>query len=300
MTTTATVSERPDTVAAAWAYLAAVADGPNPALRSFIAERGVRMAADAIESGIVPDEYAESLDPVLRRAQQLDWAKLTADTAEADAVILTPEHELWPHRLADLGDQAPFALWVRGPAAADLAAGGVVVDGTRASSSYGAFVSERFGADLAKAGHTVFGTGSYGCSGKAARGALDADGTAVAVLAAGIDRQYPRPASELLADIETRGVLVSEYAPGVVASKRRRLERNRILAALASVVVVVEAGRRSGAIHSARQAARLGRMVGGVPSPVTSAYGIGVHAILQDGTAQLVTSAQDALDLVAD
>lgn len=119
-----------------------------------------------------------------------------------------------------------------------------------------------------------------------------------AVLACGIDRGYPRGNDRLIEAIADTGCLISEVPPGSAPSRWRFLERNRIIAAMTRGTVVVEAAWRSGAQGTAHQALELGRAVGAVPGPVTSAMSAGCHRLLRDG-ATCVTDAAEVIELVS-
>jgi len=143
----------------------------------------------------------------------------------------------------------------------------------------------------------VISGGAYGIDGAAHRGALGSDGQTVAVLAGGIDVLYPAGHSALLHRIGTSGLLVTEYPPGVRPARHRFLTRNRLVAALSSATIVVEAGLRSGAANTAAWARALGRVVCAVPGPVTSAASAGCHVLLRNG-AELVTRADEVVEIV--
>ncbi|WP_373425636.1 DNA-processing protein DprA [Microbacterium sp. W4I4] len=106
-------------------------------------------------------------------------------------------------------------------------------------------------------------------------------GKTIAVLAGGVDRAYPAGHTDLFARIEQQGLLVSEVAPGVAPTRQRFLDRGRIMAALSSTTVIVEAGARSGSLRVANEAVELGRSVGAVPGPVTSAASYGSNILLR-------------------
>ena len=199
--------------------------------------------------------------------------------------------------LGDLGDHAPLALWLRGDAAA-LSGAGVAIVGARASSSYGEHVATELASELAGEGWTIVSGGAYGIDGTAHRAALRAGGITVAVLAGGIDRAYPAGHAQLFDRIAASGALVSEVACGGAPTRWRFLERNRIIGALADATVVVEAGWRSGSLNTAGHAAALGRPLGAVPGPVTSAASAGCHRLLREYDARCVTSAADVRELL--
>jgi DNA protecting protein DprA len=163
------------------------------------------------------------------------------------------------------------------------------------SAHYGEHVAGTLASDLAAAERIVVAGGAYGIEGAAHRATLATGGDTIAVLANGVDRAYPAGHSELLGRVADVGLLVSEVAPGATPTRHRFLARARLMAALAAATVVVEAGARSGSMKVARDAHQLGRAVGAVPGPVTSATSIGPHRLLAEGHARLVTGASDLL-----
>ncbi len=148
------------------------------------------------------------------------------------------------------------------------------------------------------AGVTVVSGAAYGIDGAAHRGALNADGPTIAVLGCGVDQPYPAGHGRLLDRIAESGLVVGEYPPGTHPARHRFLVRNRLIAALAAGVVVVEAGRRSGTRNTAATAAALGRLVMAVPGPVNSAMSVGCHDLLRTTETHLVTTAAEVAEAV--
>jgi DNA processing protein len=199
----------------------------------------------------------------------------------------------FPARLRAIHDPPP-GLFVRGSAALDLLDRPcVAVVGARACSAYGTAVALAFGRELAAAGVVVVSGMARGVDAAAHRGALDA-GDTVAVLGCGIDRDYPRAHAGLAAAIGQRGLIVSEYPPGVEPAPWRFPARNRIVAGLAEATVVVEARERSGALITADLALDEGREVMVVPGEITSQLSRGTNALLRLG-ATPVTCVEDVL-----
>ena len=195
----------------------------------------------------------------------------------------------------------PLALWARGPAAlADVCARSVALVGSRAATAYGIEVAGDIGYSLASRGVTVVSGAAYGVDGAAHRGALAADAPTVAVLACGVDVSYPRGHTTLLRRVADDGLVLSEVPPGSAPTRIRFLVRNRLIAALSRGTVVVEAAVRSGALNTARWAEQLLRPVLGVPGPVTSAMSAGVHQLVRDGMACLVTDGDEVLEAVSE
>jgi DNA processing protein len=213
--------------------------------------------------------------------------------------LLIPGDQEWPAGLEQLQERAPFALWVRGPL--DLAAvsrRSVSLVGCRACSGYGEHVATELAAGCADRGITVISGAAYGIDACAHRGALAAGGATIAVLACGVDRAYPRGNEQLIERIAAEGAVISEVPPGSSPTRWRFVQRNRMIAALSPVTVVVEAAWRSGASITASEAAGLGRDVAAVPGPVTSAASAGCHRLLRDG-ATCVTDAAEIAELIA-
>lgn len=214
--------------------------------------------------------------------------------------VLIPSDDEWPSSLGDLGERTPYVLWTRGASSflarplADL----VTLTGARASTSYGEHVTGTLASDLVAAERIVVAGGAYGIEGAAHRAALATGGGTIAVLANGVDRAYPAGHSELLGRISDVGLLVSEVAPGATPTRHRFLARARLMAALSAATVVVEAGARSGSMKVAHNAQQLGRVVGAVPGPVTSATSVGPHCLLRSGEARLVADSTDLEQMI--
>jgi DNA processing protein len=172
----------------------------------------------------------------------------------------------------------------------------VAVVGARSCSPYGRTVARSLARELAAAGAVVVSGLARGIDGEAHRGALDGAGRTVAVLGCGIDRDYPAAHAELARRIVAGGgLIVSEYEPGVEPAPWRFPARNRIIAGLARLTVVVEARERSGALITADMALEQGREVMAVPGEITSGLSAGVNGLLRQGAAP-VTSAADVLE----
>ena len=201
----------------------------------------------------------------------------------------------YPGLLAAIHDP-PSSLYLRGGGEAALLGGpGVAVVGARACSAYGRSVARSLTRELAGAGLVVVSGMARGIDGEAHRGALDAGGTTVAVLGCGVDRDYPAAHAELARRICERGLVVSEYEPGIEPAPWRFPARNRIIAGLSRATVVVEARERSGALITADFALEEGREVLAVPGEITSALSAGTNALLRLG-ATPVTCAGDVLE----
>lgn len=292
----------------AWAYLSAVAEPPCAAVIALVGKYGAEEAARMVAARSFPADQSAVAVATEARAATVR-AELDLEVAHRrGARLLTPAHDDWPawsllaldNATSSARGGAPLALWVRGELPIeDATAAAIGVVGSRAATSYGDYLSTRLGSDLAAAGWTVVSGAAFGIDGAAHRGALTAGGTTVAVLACGIDRDYPAGHSRLLDEIAERGLIISEYSPGTTAGRHRFLTRNRLVAALSGALVVVEAGRRSGAANTAAWARLLGRPLGAMPGPLTSAMSVGCHQMIADGEASLVMDAASAIALVS-
>jgi len=217
------------------------------------------------------------------------------ETQRAGIGTLIPGDKDWPSALDDLGDRRPYLLWTRGTASFlarpinDL----VTITGARAATSYGEHVAGQLASDLANAERIVVAGGAYGIEGAAHRAALASGGDTIAVMANGVDRPYPTGQRELLERVADLGLIVSEVPPGAVPTRHRFLARVRLMAALSATTVVVEAGARSGSMAVAQRAHELGRTVGAVPGPVTSATSVGPNLLLAQRLAHVVAHAGD-------
>ena len=212
--------------------------------------------------------------------------------------MITPDDPDWPRGLGDLGVHAPIALWTRGSGPALRSRGPrVALVGARACTPYGELIAGDLAADLAERGACVVSGAAFGIDAAAHRAVLGASGATIAVLAGGVDRPYPSSHSDMIASIAETGAVIGEIAPGAAPTKSRFLERNRVIAAMSDATIVVEAGWRSGSLNTAGHAAALGRPLGAVPGPVTSAASAGCHRLLREYDATCVTSAADIIEL---
>jgi DNA processing protein len=178
-----------------------------------------------------------------------------------------------------------------------LAEPAVAIVGARRASAYGLEVADTVGRGLGAAGVTVLSGMALGIDSAAHAGALGAGGTTVAVLPGSVDRPYPPGKHALGRRIKESGALVAELPPGTAVRRWMFPARNRVIAALAAMTVVVEATERSGALITAVHALELGRSVGAVPGRVSSRLASGTNGLLASG-AVLVRGAQDVLDEV--
>lgn len=236
-------------------------------------------------------------DAVRIELARFDAARARERCEEAGVTVVCRCGAGYPHRLRAL-DAPPAVLHVAGDQRrlrGLLAEDPVAVVGARRASPYGSEVARSLAQGIASAGLAVISGMALGIDSAAHAGALAVDGGTVAVLPAGAEHVYPAAKRNLHARIVRSGAVVSELPPGSRVWRWTFPARNRIVAALSAMTVVVEAGERSGALLTARFARGLGRPLGAVPGRVTSPQAAGANALLAAG-AYVVRGVQDVLD----
>jgi DNA processing protein len=201
----------------------------------------------------------------------------------------------YPTELKDLA-HPPRELYVIGRGSA-LSTPRVAIVGTRNSTAYGERITRTLTRALIRGGVSIVSGMARGIDAAAHRTALEEGGNTVAVLGTGVDVPYPVGHRLLHRTIAEHGLVLSENPPGMKAAQGAFPKRNRIIAALAPVTIVVEAGFRSGALNTASQAIELGRVVAAVPGPIDSDQSRGSNQLLRDG-AVLIAAPEDALSLL--
>jgi len=223
----------------------------------------------------------------------LQVAGLWERHAELGISVLMAGHPSWPGRLLDDPGAPALVFCLGDPSVLDRAPTAALV-GTRAPTRYGIGVAAQLGADLAAAGVSVVSGLALGIDGAAHEGACGAGAPPVGVVAGGLDDPYPRRHARLWERVAEHGVIVSESPAGVRTEKWRFPVRNRLLAALSDVVVVVESRHQGGSRHTVDAAMARGTAVGAVPGSIRSPTSEGTNALLADG-AFPVCSAGDIL-----
>lgn len=295
----------------AWSVVAEPGDGVAGALISQLgADAALRFAlptGDVVMEGLsAVDNTTAHAQRALRegrkrwmpRADMKSVRHALHGAEEVAAQLVLPGDPSWPTPLNDLEEHAPMLLWVRGDARHLGAEGQVAIVGARAATSYGDHVASDIAGDLATTGTVIVSGGAYGIDGTAHRAALGVGGATIAFLAGGIDRAYPSGHQQLFGRITEAGAVASEVPCGTAPTKWRFLGRNRLIAALGAATVVVEAGWRSGSLNTAGHAAALGRPLGAVPGPVTSAASAGCHRLLREYDARCVTNAAEVREML--
>lgn len=214
-----------------------------------------------------------------------------AKLLEAGARVVTPGDAEYPRLLREI-PRPPARLWLRGQSL--TAAPAVAVVGARRASRAGLAAARHLAGGLARAGVVVVSGFARGVDAAAHRAALEEGGTTVAVFGCGLDVCYPAEHAPLLTEIVAGGTAMSEFDPGERPLPYYFPIRNRIIAGLSRLVLVVEAAEKSGSLITARYAADFGRDVAAVPGPILTDGCAGSNALLKDG-AILVRDVEDVL-----
>ncbi len=282
-----------------WIALAHVVEPGDARVGKLVQRHGPETVLSMIASRhrSIPEPLAHRYSHLIECDNEDQW---TTQASDVGARIITREDLEWPTQVDDLGARTPFALWVVGAPNVRLSLlRSVAIVGARASTPYGDEIARRWSAELADRGVTVVSGGAFGIDAAAHRGAL-MGGLTACVGAGGVDVVYPRAHESLLARIADDGLIISESPPGQSVRRQRFLTRNRIIAALTRVTVVVEAAERSGTASTAREAHDLNRPVAAVPGPVTSPASAGCHRLIRDHEAILAASVEDVFELLGE
>ena len=272
-------------------------DGVGPRIRRRLLDRfgdpAAVLAAAPSELREVEGVGAKLTERLLRAGGEIDAEGQIALCRSHGIAILTEAHAEYPRALREIPDP-PGLLFVRGTLKASDALG-IGIVGTRHGTAYGLRQAERLAASLARAGLTIISGLARGIDAAAHRGALEAGGRTLGVLASGVMNIYP-PEHDKLADlVAASGALISEQPPHSSPLAGAFPQRNRIISGMSLGVIVVEAAERSGALITSRHAMEQGRDVFAVPGNVDSRASRGCHRLLRDG-AILVESADDVLE----
>ncbi len=284
--------------------------GAKTALISEVNRISHRKYVDLIKSAGFSDDSGErfkNFERLLQDARERWHPRLKLSGVESmlssarqyKAKIVIPSDKLWPDQLGDLKLGIPHCLWLRG--SEKLLASStrsLSIVGSRMATTYGQWVTTEIVSAASTENLSVISGGAYGIDAVSHRAALAMNMPTIAIMAGGVDRLYPSGNSELLSRVIRDGMLLSEQAPGSNPTKWRFLQRNRLIAALGSATIVVEAGKRSGAINTAHHAVELNRPLGVVPGQISSLSSQGCHNLIRDNQGSIMVSAQDAIRLV--
>lgn len=258
-----------------------------------ISNRGADQVIELLQSGYY-DTRRKSAQRMKERFISRPIEILREEIEQSGSRFISSEDVEWPHLINDLV-APPLGLIIKG---APLHCFAVSIVGTRNPTPYGARIAAEFAAGFVDRGFAVISGGAYGIDSHAHRGAIAGEGKTVAVLASGVNANYPAGNEALFKEISEVGTLVSEVMPFVKARPERFLTRNRIIAALSRSTIIVEAAFRSGSLRTAREAAEILRTVLAVPGPITSPTSDGCHRLIGDRCAEIVTSVADAVEII--
>ena len=252
----------------------------------------------ASATDVEPDELKRAIDRWQPRLNSGAVLIALRQAARFGVTLRIPSDDGWPVGFAGLGLQGPIALWTRGTEEAYRAlTSSIALVGARAATGYGEHITMEASAGLVDRGYAIVSGAAYGIDGMAHRAALASHGYTIAFLAGGVDRFYPSGHDALLNRIVESGSVISELPCGSPPTRWRFLQRNRLIAAASLATIVLEAGWRSGSLNTAGHAAEMGRPLGAVPGPVTSAASAGCHRMIREFDAVLVTCADQMAEL---
>jgi len=252
------------------------------------------LAASGDQLARVKGVGPERARAILEARQQDQAERETARAAEYGVRIVCLEDADYPASLRHIPD-SPICLYVRGTLQREDAVA-VAMVGARRCTHYGCEQARRFGAALAGAGFTVVSGLARGIDGYSHEGALAAGGRTLAVLGNGLAHVYPPEHTELAERVAASGALLTELPLETAPEATNFPRRNRIIIGLSLGVIVVEAGRRSGALITARLASEYNREVFAVPGRLDSHASFGTNTMIRDGQAKLVACLEDVLD----
>jgi DNA processing protein len=237
---------------------------------------------------------ARSIESLIAARQELSLADELARVQRQGASVVTWEDKRYPPRLLQIHG-APPLLYVKGEILPEDE-WAVAVVGTRSATKYGRQMVEEIAGGLGRSGITVVSGLARGIDSLAHRAALRAGGRTISVLGSGIDIIYPSEHGDLAQKIAEKGAIITEYPLGTKPEAGNFPPRNRIISGLSLGTLVVEAGKRSGALITADFALEQGREVFALPGSATSGKSEGTNRLIQEGAAKLVLSVDDILE----
>lgn len=223
-----------------------------------------------------------------------DSEKVIDRTEAIGGRIVSYWDDEYPTRLKHIPD-APVLLHMMGEQS-PLYDYSVAIVGTRAVSDHSKRFTPRIAHELASAGVTVVSGMALGVDSLAHQGALRAGGRTIAVVGSGLDVIYPPSNEKLFGKIVKQGLVITEYPPGSKAEQHHFPQRNRIISGLSIGVIVVEGGKKSGALITAKCAIEQGRELFAVPGAAAMPRSAGVNMLIKDGTAQMVESGEEVIE----
>lgn len=233
----------------------------------------------------------------LERARKYSYnsaKKIILECAKLNYSIITFNDVEYPERLKNI-DNSPCVLYIKGDLPNIDNSIAISIVGTRAADESGMMISYNFAAELSKSGALIVSGGALGIDEVAHKGAIDSGGKTVCVLGSGLDANYPKENSSLRYDISKNGALVSEYPPGIAPMPQNFPVRNRIISGLSLGTLIVQAGKRSGALITANLALNQNRDVFAIPGDIRNKLSSGTNDLIKNG-AKPVTCPLDIIE----
>lgn len=284
-----------------WIWLAELLGPACPNAGAVLAAYGSARAV--YDARLQPDRFAQAagMAAAQRMAEEAvlpqECEKILEECNRTGVLVVTYADEEYPQQLRQLPDP-PLVLYCTGQLQWLNAGGTVGMVGSRQPSAYGVEAAAFLGDGLAKGGAVIVSGLADGLDSEGHKAAVANNAPTVAVMGVPIDRTYPAANRALRHKIEQNGVVISEYAPGQGIGPNGFLQRNRIIAALSRVLVVVEARKRSGTMSTVEHARRYGRAVYAVPGSIFSTLSEGTNELLCTGAAKPVTEPQPLLEVL--
>ena len=265
-----------------------ITDSCDQELSQQISNRGILKVFSAITNS----KY-------LRRLKEIESINELKEMLEASKIsYISKIDPNWPKQLLDLRQIEPIGLFYKGNFEI-INNKSIAIVGTRKSSSEGNMISTEIAFDLARSGLNIISGGAIGIDNSAHQGALIANGVTISIQAAGLNKLYPSKNNETFNKIIKTGIMISEYPPNRISSKINFLHRNRLIAALSIGTIVIEAGKVSGALSTARYATKLNRILMAIPGSILSKSSIGTNDLIRNREAELVIDVKQILNLIS-
>lgn len=257
------------------------------------------MSQQISNRGILKVFSAITNSKYLRRLKEIESINELKEILEESKInYISKIDPNWPKQLLDLRQIEPIGLFYKGNFEI-INNKSIAIVGTRKSSSEGNMISTEIAFDLARSGLNIISGGAIGIDNAAHQGALIANGVTISIQAAGLNKLYPSKNNETFNKIIKTGIMISEYPPNRISSKINFLHRNRLIAALSIGTIVIEAGKVSGALSTARYATKLNRILMAIPGSILSKSSIGTNDLIRNREAELIIDVKQILNLIS-
>jgi len=257
------------------------------------------MSQQISNRGILKVISAITNSKYLRRLKEIESINELKEILEESKInYISKIDPNWPKQLLDLRQIEPIGLFYKGNFEI-INNKSIAIVGTRKSSSEGNMISTEIAFDLARSGLNIISGGAIGIDNAAHQGAIIANGVTISIQAAPLNKLYPSKNNETFNKIIKTGIMISEYPPNRISSKINFLHRNRLIAALSIGTIVIEAGKVSGALSTARYATKLNRILMAIPGSILSKSSIGTNDLIRNREAELVIDVKQILNLIS-